>query len=184
MRKLLVILLISIVFCRYDYDLIKNSFNCLKEKGFLDKIRMALFMSGELVAIEKCAIYLQYCPEVKPSEEPSEKPEPTEEPSDEQTDKPTDKPENSTDESTDKPFKAENREIRRLQDVVIYIPIGYNVNTNKTDEQITDPTDGPKSDLPVSDEPKETEEPEEPVEPDKEQMMRNRAICLRIFGYF
>ena len=170
MRKLLVILLISIVFCRYDYDLIKNAFNCLKEKGFLDKIKTYLFIGGEIVAIEKCATFLQYCPVVKPSEEPSEEPEPepTEKPSDEQTDKPSDKP-------SDKPLETDSSgdillpEIRRLQDIILPPSMSFDVNANKTDDVITDGTDDSETD--------------EPEKPDEEQMIINRAICLRIFGY-
>ena len=168
MRKLLVILLISIVFCRYDYELIKNAFNCLKEKGFLDKIKTYLFIGGEIVAIEKCATFLQYCPVVKPSEEPSEEPEPTEKPSDEQTDKPSDKP-------SDKPLETDSSgdillpEIRRLQDIFLLPSMSFDVNANKTDDVITDGTDDSETD--------------EPEKPDEEQMIINRAICLRIFGY-
>ena len=170
MRKLLVILLISIVFCRYDYELIKNAFNCLKEKGFLDKIKTYLFIGGEIVAIEKCATFLQYCPVVKPSEEPSEEPEPepTEKPSDEQTDKPSDKP-------SDKPLETDSSgdillpEIRRLQDIFLPPSMSFDVNANKTDDVITDGTDDSETD--------------EPEKPDEEQMIINRAICLRIFGY-
>ena len=168
MRKLLIILLISIAFCRYDYDLIKNAFNCLKEKGFLDKIKTYLFIGGELVAIEKCATFLQYCPVVKPSEEPSEEPEPTEKPSDEQTDKPSDKP-------SDKPLETDSSgdillpEIRRLQDFFLPPSMSFDVNANKTDDVITDGTDDSETD--------------EPEKPDEEQMIINRAICLRIFGY-
>ena len=170
MRKLLVILLISIVFCRYDYELIKNAFNCLKEKGFLDKIKTYLFMGGEIVAIEKCATFLQYCPVVKPSEEPSEEPEPepTEKPSDEQTDKPSDKP-------SDKPLETDSSgdillpEIRRLQDFFLPPSMSFDVIANKTDDVITDGTDDSETD--------------EPEKPDEEQMIINRAICLRIFGY-
>ena len=170
MRKLLVILLISIVFCRYDYELIKNAFNCLKEKGFLDKIKTYLFIGGEIVAIEKCATFLQYCPVVKPSEEPSEEPEPepTEKPSDEQTDKPSDKP-------SDKPLETDSSgdillpEIRRLHDIFLPPSMSFDVNANKTDDVITDGTDDSETD--------------EPEKPDEEQMIINRAICLRIFGY-
>ena len=170
MRKLLVILLISIVFCRYDYELIKNAFNCLKEKGFLDKIKTYLFIGGEIVAIEKCATFLQYCPVVKPSEEPSEEPEPepTEKPSDEQTDKPSDKP-------SDKPLETDSSgdillpEIRRLQDIFLPPSMSFDVNANKTDDVITDGTDDSETD--------------EPEKPDEEQMIINRAICLRIFCY-
>ena len=178
MRKLLVILLISVVFCRYDYELIKNAFNCLKEKGFLDKIKTYLFIGGELVAIEKCATFLQYCPVVKPSEEPSEEPEPepepTEKPSDEQTDKPSDKP-------SDKPLETDSSgdillpEIRRLQDFFLPPSMSFDVNANKTDDVITDGTDDSETDISA-----ETDEPEKP---DEEQMIINRAICLRIFGY-
>ena len=170
MMEIKVILLISIVFCRYDYELIKNAFNCLKEKGFLDKIKTYLFIGGEIVAIEKCATFLQYCPVVKPSEEPSEEPEPepTEKPSDEQTDKPSDKP-------SDKPLETDSSgdillpEIRRLQDFFLPPSMSFDVNANKTDDVITDGTDDSETD--------------EPEKPDEEQMIINRAICLRIFGY-
>ena len=179
MRKLLIILIISIVSSRYDYDLLKNAFNCLKEKGFLDKIKTAIFTYGEIVAIEKCAIYLQQCPVVKPSEEPSEEPSevPSEEPSDDPSDKPTDKPTDKPKEDpTDKPLKTDSGdiilpEVRRLFDVDLPT-MSFDVNTNKTDEHMTD------------DIPEKSDETDEPDYPDEEQMTINRAICLRIFGYF
>ena len=186
MRKLLVFILISLVCCRYDYDLIKNAFNFLKEKKYLDKIKTAIFMYGEIVAIEKCALYLQYCQELKPTEEPSD--DPSGKPKEDPTDKPTDKTLNDTSGDILLP------EIRRLADGDIILPPISNAKDSDSDDM----TDIPESDMPVSDIPdtdmsdadtdipetdKKTDEPE-PKELDDEQMAINRAICYRIFGYF
>lgn len=136
MRKLLVFLLISLVFCRYDYELLKNAFNCLKQKGYLDKIKTAMFMSGEIVAMEKCALYLQYCPELKPTGEPSEEPseETSEKPSDEPTsapkedpkEVPTDSDMTDTDQKTDEPEPKElDEEQMAINRAICYRIFGY-----------------------------------------------------------
>ena len=56
MKKLLIILLISIITCKYNN--LKDAYSFLEKEGFLEKIKKFLFISGKKVAEEKCISYL------------------------------------------------------------------------------------------------------------------------------
>ena len=56
MKKLLIILLISIITCKYNN--FKDAYSFLEKEGILEKIKKFLFILGQKVAEEKCISYL------------------------------------------------------------------------------------------------------------------------------